>query len=158
MPENHRLETCMQRRSRHSNVRPEDPSRFSPSPSAAVARSNQPPSRAPSSRGFQPSGSASRIHLQTQRGAVPRRSVPTHPFNLDNTLASINRNVHVPAARPRDQRRGIPRRYRESSMDSSGGESRDASGGVEVDLTDSDSSGDSSQTLDAGEWLSSIGR
>lgn len=43
-------------------------------------------------------------------------------------------------------------------MDSSEGESMGTSGGVEVDPTESDSSGDSSQTLDAGDWLSSIGR
>ncbi|KAI7528223.1 hypothetical protein KC316_g17808, partial [Hortaea werneckii] len=153
LPENHRLETCMHRRSRHSSVRPEDPSRFSPSLSAAVARSHHTPSHAPS-RGSQPSGPASRIHLQTQSGPVPRRSVPTHPFDLDNTLASINRNVHVPATRPRVQGRGIPRRYREPSMDSSGGESIGTSGGVEVDLTESDSSGDSSQTLGREEFQS----
>ncbi|KAI6842835.1 hypothetical protein KC332_g3988 [Hortaea werneckii] len=151
LPQNHRLGTGMQRRSRHSSIRPSDPSRFSPS--AAVARSHQNPSHAPS-RGFQPSGPASRIHLRTHSGPLSRRPAPTHPFNLDSTLATINRNVPVPAARPRAQGRSIPRRYRESSNDSSDGESMGTLGDVEVDLTESDSSGESSQTLGREEFQS----
>ncbi|KAI7083579.1 hypothetical protein KC356_g7443 [Hortaea werneckii] len=151
LPRNHRLGTGMQRRSRHSSMRPVDPSRFSPS--AAVARSHQNPSHDPS-RGVQPSGPASRIHLRTHSGPLSRRAAPMHPFNLDSTLATINRNVPVPAARPRAQLPLITRRYRESSNDSSDGESMGTSGGVEVDLTASDSSGESSQTLGREEFRS----
>lgn len=128
LPQSHRLGTGMQRRSRHSSIRPGNPSRFSPS--AAVARSH---------------------HLSSR--AAPRRPAPTHPFNLDSTLATINRGVPIPAltARSRDQRRRMPRRYREPSMDSSSdGESLGTSGGggVEVDPAESGSSGgSSSQTL-----------
>ncbi|KAI6803892.1 hypothetical protein KC332_g14837 [Hortaea werneckii] len=127
LPQNHRLGTGMQHRSRHSSIRPADASRFSPSATGA------------------------RSHHHSSR-AAPRRPAPTHPFNLDSTLATINRNVPIPAptARPRDQGRRMRRRYREPSIDrSSDEESLGISGGdgVEVGPAASGSSGGSSQTL-----------
>lgn len=132
--DSHRLTTNMQRRSRHANAPGTPNTRLSPMVVPTPRnRSSYPFSGALTAPAYNPRGNG---HQAPERSAPIHVPHTYHPFQLSNTLASINHN-HSNQQRTANINRSTSAN---SSQSSTGG-------GVDVGSSASQSSGDSNQTI-----------